>query len=296
VETEGDCHIYVRSPLGIAGSSLVHLSILLVLLFGTLTLTTPTVEDRTVLPGQSLTLSDGTCITCDSFHIEDGQGNLDYASHLRVTDAKGSSTREADVRVNTPLAFGPYRIYQQTYGTAGRVRILNRANGAEETVSLTESCFLSIDGQNGIFFNALYPGYVEEGDGNITLITSTSGSYPDPVYDLRSITDGMSASVLAFPGDDIRIGDITFTFLSPLEYPGLRIKRTEPLLYAGLYLGFALMVAGLYLCFFAIPVFIRVEQDAFALVSPKSPQGILLELRAGLSAKGGPDKQKEVSS
>ncbi len=293
--TEGDCLIYVRSPLGIAGSSLVHLSILLVLLFGTLTLTTPTVEDRTVLPGKSLTLPDGTCITCESFHIEDARGNLDYASRLRVTDAKGSLLREADVRVNAPLAFGPYRIYQQTCGTAGQVRILNHANGAGETVPLTESCFLSIDGQNGIFFNALYPGYVEEEDGSITLITSTSGSYPDPVYDLRSITSGMSASVLAFPGDDIRIGDITFTFLSPLEYPGLRIKRTEPLLYAGLYLGFALMVAGLYLCFFAVPVFIRVEQDAFALVCPKSPQGILQELRAGLSAVGRPDKPKEVS-
>ena len=215
--------------------------------------------------------------------LKDETGRLDYASLLAVTD--GRSEKRQEIRVNQPLRFGSYKIYQQTYGTAGRVRIYNRANGAEDTVFLTEPCFLSIDGQNGIWFNALYPAFIRDEDGNYTLITSTSGSYQDPVYSVQSITGGMSASVLAFPDEEISIGDITFTFLSPAEYPGLRIKRVSTALYAGLYFGFGLMVAALYLCFFAVPVCLRVEEDGFALCSPKEQTELLDDIEAERTGK-----------
>ena len=272
--------IFSKHFIGFYGSFLVHLSILLVLLFGSLVLMTPQVTDQTVMPGETLSLSDGTRIVCDSFHIQDASGKLDYASVLTAASPDGKQTKTQEIRVNEPLRFGNYKIYQQTYGTAGRIQIRNEINGAEEIQYLTNPCFLSIDEQNGIYFEALYPGYFRDEDGSFTLITNTDRSYPDPVYRIQSITDGMSAAVLAFPNEEIHMGDITFTFLSPTEYPGLRIKHISSWLYAGLYFSFGLMVAALYLCFFTVPVVVKITKEGYVICSSKSQEGLKIDLEA----------------
>ena len=273
---------YTRHFLGFYGSFLTHLSILWVLLFGSLVLMTPQTEDLTVMPGESLVLSDGTRILCESFHIEDGQGKLDYASTLHAISADGKQEKIQEIRVNEPMRFGNYKVYQQTYGTAGRVRIVNHATETEDTLFLTESCFLSIDGQNGVYFEALYPGFVQDDDGNYTLVTNTSGSYPDPVYRIQTIAEGMSTSVLAFPDETLSLGEIDFTFLLPAEYPGLRIKHVSSVFYGALYFGFGLMIAALYLCFFMVPAAVSVREDGYSVVSPKEVQ----EIREALTIAG----------
>ena len=283
--------IYFRHLYGFYGSFLTHLSILFVLLFGSLMLITPTVKDQTVMPGSSLMLEDGTEIFCESFHIEDSEGRLDYASLLRVVSPDGQQSRTQEIRVNQPLRFHSYKIYQQTYGTAGRVRIYNAANKAEETLYLTEPCFLSIDNRNGIYFESLFAGYLKDEEGNYTLIASTDRSYPDPVYQVQSISDGMSTSLLAFPDESLTFGDITFTFLSPAEYPGLRIKHVSTILPGFLYFSFAFMVIALYLCFFTVPVCIVVFPDGYTLVSGKPLESLKLELQLlleGASKPSGP--------
>ena len=280
--------LYTKNGTGAYGSFLVHLSILMVLLFGSLALLTPQVKDQTVMPESSLTLEDGTVIECLSFHIEDGDGRLDYASVLRITSPDGRTTREQEIRVNEPMTFGGYKIYQQTYGTAGRLTARNLADGTEDTFTLTEPCFLSIDSKNGIYYNALYPGYVEEEDGSYTLITSTALGYGNPVYSIESITDGSAVSVLAFPGETMQIGDITFTFKDPVEYPGLRIKHVSLVLYGFLYFSFGLMVAALYLTFFRAPVCVRVEEDGYCIVSGKSQEGLEIALQTLISKQNEP--------
>ena len=274
--------VYTRHFLGFYGSFLTHLSILWVLLFGSLVLMTPQTEDLTVMPGESLVLSDGTRILCESFHIEDGQGKLDYASTLHAISADGKQEKIQEIRVNEPMRFGNYKVYQQTYGTAGRVRIVNHATETEDTLFLTESCFLSIDGQNGVYFEALYPGFVQDDDGNYTLVTNTSGSYPDPVYRIQTIAEGMSTSVLAFPDETLSLGEIDFSFLLPAEYPGLRIKHVSSVFYGALYFGFGLMIAALYLCFFMVPAAVSVREDGYSVVSPKEVQ----EIREALTIAG----------
>ncbi len=280
-----DGKVYSKNTAGFYGSFLTHLSILLVLLFGSLVLMTPDVRDRTVMPGSDLILEDGTVITCESFHIQDDTGKLDYASVLTMKSADGKEEKQQEIRVNEPMRFGEYKVYQQTYGTAGRVKITNHTNGAEEIMFLTDPCFLSIDGRNGVYFQALYPGFIRDEEGNYTLITSTANSYTDPVYSIQSIADGMSTSVLAFPDEELLIGDISFIFLSPAEYPGLRIKHVSSWLFGGLYFSFGLMVLALYMCFFAVPVYVKVHPDAFAVLSPKSQQGLMIDLGALLDEK-----------
>ena len=274
--------VWSKNGIGAYGSFLTHVSILVILGFGSLVLMTPKITDRTVMPGESIRLEDGMTVTCLSFHIEDADGKLDYASLLRAESADGQERREQEIRVNEPMRIGGTKIYQQTYGTAGQVLIHNDTNDAEETVWLTEPCFLSIDSRNGVYFQALYPGFIREEDGSYTLITSSSMGYSDPVYSVQSISDGASASVLAFPGETMQIGTVRFTFLDPTEYPGLRIKQVSTALYAGLYFGFGLMIAALYLCFFLAPVCVRVNEEGYGILSPKQQEGLRIRIETAI--------------
>lgn len=274
--------IYVKNLIGFYGSFFTHLSFLLILVVGALAVVTATVTDQTVMPGETLTLADGTTITVESFQIEDETGQLDYASKIVMRAADGAKEAAREIRVNEPMSFEGYKVYQQTYGTAGSVEIHNLANGASEVMHLTESCFLTLNGVDGLFFQALYPGYVKAEDGTVTLITSTSGAYTDPVYDVLSVAEGSMSPVLAFPGETLTIGEVSFTFQEPVSYPGLRIKHVSTAVLGALYAVFALMVAGLYLCFFMVPTAVTVTESGYTIVSPKPSTGLIIGLNACL--------------
>ena len=274
--------IYVKNLIGFYGSFFTHLSFLLILVVGALAVVTATVTDQTVMPGETLTLADGTTITVESFQIEDETGLLDYASKIVMRAADGAKEAAREIRVNEPMSFEGYKVYQQTYGTAGSVEIHNLANGASEVMHLTESCFLTLNGVDGLFFQALYPGYVKAEDGTVTLITSTSGAYTDPVYDVLSVAEGSMSPVLAFPGETLTIGEVSFTFQEPVSYPGLRIKHVSTAVLGALYAVFALMVAGLYLCFFMVPTAVTVTESGYTIVSPKPSAGLIIGLNACL--------------
>ncbi len=272
--------VFTKNLFGYYGSFFTHLSFLLILLVGAAALMTAEVTDQTVMPGETITFADGVSVTVEDFQIEDETGKLDYASTLHAISADGKREAKKQIRVNEPLSFEGYKIYQQTYGTAGSVEIANLQTGVSEVMALTESCFLTLDGRNGLFFQALYPGYVKAEDGSVTLVTSTSGEYADPVYDVLSVADGVMTPVLAFPEETLTIGDVSFTMKAPVSYPGLRIKHMNSLVLGALYAVFALMVAALYLCFFMTPVAVAVTEEGYAVVSPKAQTGLMIELEA----------------
>ena len=274
--------IYTKNLIGFYGSFLTHLSFLLILIVGALAVVTAEVTDQVVMPGETHTLKDGTTITVEAFQIEDETGLLDYASKIVMKSPDGAREASKEIRVNEPLSFAGYKVYQQTYGTAGSVRIDNLANGASEVMHLTESCFLTLNGVDGLFFRALYPGFIKAEDGTVTLITSTSGAYSDPVYDVLSVAEGAMTPVLAFPDETLTIGDVSFTFLEPTSYPGLRIKYVSTAVLGALYGVFALMVAGLYLCFFAVPTAVSLTEEGCTIVSSKPATGLLISLNACL--------------
>lgn len=274
--------VFAKRFYGFYGSFLTHLSILLVLATGASVLLLADVQDVVVMPGQTIALEDGTAVTVQAFQIEDETGRLDYASDLVMTAPDGKAA-EGTIRVNEPMRLGAYKVYQQTYGTAGAIRVENIAAGAAEDLTLTESGFLTLDGKSGLFFRTLYPGYTENEDGGITIVTSTSGKYADPVYDVLAMQDGRTTPMLMFPGDEMEIGGVRFTILDPVSYPGLRIKRMDGWLLGAMYASFTLMIAALYLCFFAAPACVKVTQDGYAVISPKAQTGLELELDALLS-------------
>lgn len=276
--------VYTKNALGWYGSFITHLAILLTVVFGAAALYLPTVTDQTCMPGQSLTMEDGTRIGVESFQIENETGELDYASVITVTLPDGRVGGPERVSVNDPYSFGGYKIYQQTYGTAGAVTVRNTATGGEDIFTLDSMCFLSLDGVNGVWFEALYPGYIRDEAGNFTLITQTAGAYEDPVYQILLASDGVYTPVMVFPGETVSVAGVDFTFEDPVEYPGLRIKQTPAVVNALLCAVFVLMIIGLWFCFFQTPLIVTVRADGCTVGGPK-PQGLELELAALLESE-----------
>lgn len=272
--------LYSKYFLGFYGSFLTHLALIILLLVGAATIYGAEVQDQVVMPGETLALERGTTVEVLSFQIEDETGKLDYASCIVMRDEKGNASPETVVRVNEPLRFGGYKVYQQTYGTAGAITVENTQTGGSDTLTLTEPVFLTLDGRNGVYFNALYPGYTQDEDGSVTLVTSTSGAYHDPVYDLRVMGEGQMTAVLAFPGETITLGGVSFTMEAPVSYPGLRIKYLSGGILGALYASFAFIVLALYICFFMRPVCVAVREDGYAIASPKPQLGLQLELES----------------
>ena len=276
-ETLGGTTVYRRHSLGRYGSFLTHLSILLTVLFGALALYTPTVTDRSCMPGESVTMPDGTEIHVEEFHITDETGRLDYQSLVQVTLPDGRRSEITELKVNHPLSFGAYKIFQQSFGTAGSITVTDTATGGVDTFLLTEPSYLTADGITGILFQTLYPDFIRDPSGNVTLITVTEGSYPRPIYQIQVIADGEFTPALAEPGETLELGNLRYAFNAPMEYPGLRIKHVSALCNGLLIAAFVLMIAGLYITFFYEPVLVKVDAAGYAVGGAK-PERMRLEL------------------
>ena len=166
------------------------------------------------------------------------------------------------------------------------------ATGGEDRFVLTEMCFLSIDSVNGVWFEALYPSYLRDESGNFTLISQTAGRYTNPVYQILIASDGVYTPVMVFPGETVSVGGLDFTFEAPVEYPGLRIKKTPTAVNALLCAAFCLMIAGLWFCFFQSPALVTVRPDGCAVGGPK-PQSTRMELLELLDLE---TQEKEVET
>ena len=276
--------VFHKNAIGHFGSFIIHLSFVLLLLVGTGVLYFSKIDDYSVMPGQAMYLDGGISLNVIDFYIEDETGRLDFTSTIRVDSENGSSSGERRISVNTPLSFKNYKFYQQSYGTVGSITVYNSETGGSDTFTLREPVFLTLDGRNGVWFEALHPGYIRDEDGHFTLITSTSGAYPDPIYQVLSMSDGVTTPVLALPGETLQINEISYTFNNPTDFPGIRVKNTSPLLLGTLYGVFVMMTVGFWLCFFHQPMIVAVNEDGYTLMGGKTA-GLRLELDTLLERK-----------
>jgi len=278
----GDARVYSKNLIGRYGSFVTHLSILLVLLFGAAGLYLPVVTDRNCLPGESVIMDDGTEIGVHSFYIENESGQLDFTSEITMQLPNGKS-KSGSIRVNYPMALGPYKVYQQNYGTAGNVRVTNLDNNGSDDFVMIETSFLSLDGVDGLWYIALYPDYYEGPDGSINPLV-TYGRCVNPVYYVQIDENGESSQRFALPGETVTIGKLQYSFEAPVEYPGLRIKYTPPVVNTLLFLSFALMIVGLYMTFFMQPVLVKTDDEGYAIGGGTS-EGLSLDLQSLISGE-----------
>jgi hypothetical protein len=102
------------------------------------------------------------------------------------------------------------------------------------------------------------------------VISSTSGSYKNPVYVYTVVEDGSQKEVmLAFPNDVQEIGEFSIHFDDPVEYPGLRIKQSPAFVNLCLLISFLIMTIGLYVTFFMQPVLVCVNEEGYTLLNAK---------------------------
>ena len=279
-ETRGDTTVYSGNEIGKYGTFLTHLGILLTVIFWSCAMYLPVVTDLTCMPQETVTMEDGMKIYVDSFAIEDETGKLDYSSVLKIILPDGKESELKRTSVNHPASFGPYKVYQQTYGTTGKLTVKDQ-KGNEDVFYPESKDFLSADGVNGIWYDDLYPGYIQDEDGHLTFITSTSGHYDDPVYVFDLVTDGQPERMLAFPGDTVESGEYTFIFEEPVEYPGLRVKKSPKMINALLLAGFLVMTIGLYITFFMPQVLVAVTPEGYTVLGSK-PETMRMTLKEEL--------------
>ena len=276
-ESVGEATVWHRHSFGRYGTFITHLSILLTVIFGALALYTPTVTDRDCMPGESVFMDDGTEIHVHDFRIADDTGRLDYQSHVQITLPNGRRSEIAELKVNHPFSFGPWKLFQQTFGTAGSVTVTDLENGGSDDFLLTEQSYLSADGKSGILYDTLYPDFIRDPGGEVTLITITQGSYPHPIYQAETFSDGVFTPVLAEPGDELTVNNLRFRFNAPVDYPGIRIKHVSRLWNGALVAAFTMMIVGLYITFFYEPVLVKTDREGYAVLGPK-PERMRIEL------------------
>ena len=276
-ENVGEATVWHRHSFGRYGTFITHLSILLTVIFGALALYAPTVTDRDCMPGESIFMDDGTEIHVHDFRMADDTGRLDYRSHVQITLPDGRRSEIAELKVNHPFSFGPWKLFQQTFGTAGSVTVTDLENGGSDDFLLTEQSYLSADGKSGILYDTLYPDFIRDPGGEVTLITITQGSYPHPIYQAETFSDGVFTPVLAEPGDELTVNNLRFRFNAPVDYPGIRIKHVSRLWNGALVAAFTMMIVGLYITFFYEPVLVKTDREGYAVLGPK-PERMRIEL------------------
>ena len=270
-ETENST-VFYKNLFGYYGSFVVHVSVLLILVFGGLVLGLSQSEDYYALPGREVALENGAVLMLESFRITDQTGKTDYASIINITTPDGKSSGPREIRVNYPLTYRGSKYYQQSYGTAGSLSAVNQSTKGSDVFYLTERSFFSADGRNGIWFEALFPGYTEDEDGNITPLVFRTNVYPDPIYLAMVADGGVTETRFFLPGETIQAGDIVFEFNMPINYPGIRVKSVPDPFPALLYAAFALMTAGFWLNFFHMPSVVSVREDSYTITGSAGVQ------------------------
>lgn len=256
---------YLKHRAGFLGSFLTHSSMLLLMLSAALIFTYAERQDISICVGDKTELSDGTQLTVEAFSLEDETGKAEYTSTFSVRLPDGSETNGI-VQVNHPLRAGRYTVYQQNYAYAAVLGIKTAEDESEELIRLDEPAFLTLDGENGIYYSQMFGNTVEEG-GEVRV--SHNSEIIHPAYEVRITEYGREQTGLVYPGTTITAGGMFCTFYEPEAYPGFQIKTQPEWALWMLYGSFVIMTAGLFLCFFHVPEAAYIKPDGITIVGQK---------------------------
>lgn len=256
---------YLKREAGFLGAFLTHAAMLLLMVAAALLFALAEKQDLNLCVGDEAELQDGTVIRVDDFRMEDESGKTEYISDLSAALPDGS-TAEGTAIVNHPTRIGRYTVYQQNYGYAAVIGVKTGMDAEEEPVKLDEAAFLSLDGENGIWYSQMFGNVVEE-DGEVKI--SHGSEIVNPAYEVSVMENGREQTGLIFPGTTVTAGGVFYTFYAPEAYPGLRVKTQPEWALWLLYVSFAMMTAGLYLCFFHIPEAAHIKENGVTIVGKK---------------------------
>lgn len=277
--------VWGKNRIGHYGSFIVHLGLLLLLFCGSAVLFLSVSEDVTIHVDETIELANGTELHLDNFRSTDEEGSVDYVSGIAVRTVDGTVS-SGEISVNHPFSTASYKLYQYNYGVDGQVSI--SYNNQIETLNLTsedEGNFFSIDDENGLSYFGLYPDFILDENGQAELITDTVNGYPNPIYAVTLLENGEESFGLVQPGETLTAGDIFFSFGQPVDYSVIRVKSYPKGALALLYISFTLLIIGLWLCFFQVPIYVKTNSKGYVVRSPKSTTDFENNLKS-LTKKG----------
>ena len=268
--------VYTRHTVGLWGSFITHLGLLLLLISAGLVLSLQTKVDATLSPGETYTLSNGTVIEAQSFTLKNEAGETDYRTQLRATAPDGTVT-EPVVAVNQPVTFGTDKLFQSSYNyTNPSVNVQVQMDDAPEALELDGEVFLSLDGTNGITYHGIYTNVAEDENGQVSPVTGSDEFNPGFLVTTR--IDGVEATGIVYPDVTLECGGFFCTFRAPAAYPVLCVRSLPGWALPFLYVSFALLLAGLYLCFFVTPMAVSVRGDKMYVAGkPGADLSMLME-------------------
>lgn len=265
----------IRHAMGLLGSLVTHIGILLLVLGAAIAFSSATQQESFVLINDSLTLADGCRITVSGFSMKNDQEQLDYLSTVSLLTLQNDSA-VLTASVNHPARYADHIIYQKSYRYAGVLEVQTAGDSAAERVLLVGEAFLSLDGIEGIRYVALYGDYTESDDGQkMPLFCEDMKA---PAYVVQCITRSGRETAVLLPDETVEIGGVWYTFRVPEPYPGLLIKTQPVWVMPLLYLSFAILTIGLYLCFFHIPEVMYCIEGKVRIVSSKDGTDIVRTL------------------
>ncbi len=279
---------WMKNALGLYGSFVTHLAMLLMLIACACIFSLQERTDYSVMVGDTVTLEDGTAVHVDDFSMEDADsGELEYRSTLSAV-LPDETVVSGEVRVNHPKYFGRYKVYQQSYAYAGQVDIRTEEHGQDERATLDGAAFLTLDGVNGISYMGSYGTFIVTADGQILPegYPGAEGEKADG-YMVAIMENGGQQVVLAKPDETLNVAGVYYTFRAPMAYPGLRFKTIPSFALPFLYLSFALLVIGLYLCFFHAPAAAVVRGEHIAIKEARDSEMLIRTLQETAGSSSG---------
>jgi len=279
----GDATIYYKNRMGYLGSALVHLSLLMILLFGGLVLGLSYTDDVILMPRETATLADDSNLHLFGFTRTDPvTGRTESISTLQVTAPDGRSSGVREIRVNAPLRFNSYVFYQFQHMYAGSITATDLETGGFDTFYLVERSFLTTDDRTGIWFETVFQGWtMEEDTGRIIPLRYDAPIFPDPLYYVLVMDHNIHEHRFAVPGSHITVGNIRFDFNELINYPVIRVSYSPQPFPALLLAASILLMLALALSFYFIPVIVVLKGNQYKITSLKS-SGIDIEIVAML--------------
>ena len=84
---------------------------------------------------------------------------------------------------------------------------------------------------------------------------------------------------MTLPDETFEVGGVYYTFRAPQAYPGLSVKTVPEWVIPVLYASFAVLVLGLYLCFFSVPAALYFAEGKVRIASGKDASDVIEQLK-----------------
>ena len=165
--------------------------------------------------------------------------------------------------------FENHTVYQKSYAFAGVLDVQTAKDAPAERVTLDSPAFISLDGVSGVHYMQVYgnaPAGLGIGEG--------------PAYAVAVITpEGQQMRMLP-PDETLEVAGVYYTFREPAAYPGLSVKTQPVWVLPLLYASFAVLLLGLYLCFFHVPEALCLADGKVRAASGKDATNLIEQLEA----------------